>query len=168
MFNQGRPCNICKHYAADIGYKDCNLCYEIGGGMTKKELEYMSRIIINKLRRSKNVQHRSCKRHNCISKSEWRYYKKRIEKKGGNIKEADFFYITNADCFYCGIPKSGGIDRLINDIGYFHNNCVPCCSLCNYMKNELNYQCKSTCEEIDNLHRNNPDPNGGKGCSGVY
>lgn len=48
-------------------------------------------------------------------------------------------------CIYCGIETNldttngdaknlNGIDRLDNDIGYTIENCVTCCSMCNYMK----------------------------------
>jgi len=41
-------------------------------------------------------------------------------------------------CYYCGDPISdenlNGIDRLDNATGYIKNNCVSCCSMCNYMK----------------------------------
>ena len=69
-----------------------------------------------------------------------------------------FLNITSSDCHYCGaVPKSGfssyrkksgskkyygeykhnGIDRLNSSIGYIENNCVPCCSSCNYAKAEM-------------------------------
>lgn len=52
-------------------------------------------------------------------------------------------------CFYCGnmgksvYRHSGcnfqytGIDRLNNDLGYFKENCVSCCIICNRAKNKL-------------------------------
>jgi hypothetical protein len=38
------------------------------------------------------------------------------------------------ECFYCGELGNNGIDRIENDIGYNVDNCVSCCSMCNYMK----------------------------------
>lgn len=41
------------------------------------------------------------------------------------------------NCYYCNnINKKGfnGIDRMDNNIGYLIENCVPSCSICNYMK----------------------------------
>ena len=37
-------------------------------------------------------------------------------------------------CTYCGaiLPQTGfGLDRLNEDVGYVHGNCVPCCWSCN-------------------------------------
>ena len=44
----------------------------------------------------------------------------KILKERGNINEPSFAY--------------NGIDRLDNELGYNIDNCVPCCSKCNYMK----------------------------------
>ena len=49
--------------------------------------------------------------------------------------------ITEKPCNYCGIinEKRGfhGIDRKDSNTGYCVENCVACCSMCNYMKNNL-------------------------------
>ncbi len=54
--------------------------------------------------------------------------------------EQAFSLITNK-CNYCGfIPKwpesRVGIDRVDNNIGYEHDNCVSCCFACNSAKGE--------------------------------
>lgn len=61
----------------------------------------------------------------------------------------DFFrWITKQPCHYCGAEPSqiykpkrhngeyvyNGVDRVDNEIGYFPDNCVPCCGYCNWMK----------------------------------
>lgn len=61
----------------------------------------------------------------------------------------DFKKICQQDCFYCQDPPekryenekkaadpiiTNGIDRVDNDKGYTLENCVPCCSFCNYAK----------------------------------
>lgn len=38
------------------------------------------------------------------------------------------------ECFYCGGKNPLGIDRKNNDLGYVSENCVSCCSDCNYAK----------------------------------
>lgn len=41
------------------------------------------------------------------------------------------------NCIYCGVSnveKTIGIDRVDNNKGYSFDNCVPCCSNCNYSK----------------------------------
>lgn len=54
------------------------------------------------------------------------------------------------NCHYCNSPgtqimhfsqafKRNGIDRIDNNIGYTINNCVSCCSICNFAKRSSNY-----------------------------
>jgi hypothetical protein len=57
--------------------------------------------------------------------------------------------LTGSSCFYCGIEPStikqarghvylyNGIDRVDNLKGYEVDNCVPCCSTCNYAKRAM-------------------------------
>lgn len=48
-------------------------------------------------------------------------------------EECTKFFNTN--CAYCNdINPTLGIDRVDNNIGYTPDNCVPCCSPCNFMK----------------------------------
>lgn len=70
-----------------------------------------------------------------------------------DLSQNEFGVITKQSCFYCGCPPStiwnvarkgnpepyiyNGIDRLDSDIGYVADNVVACCSICNYMKQEL-------------------------------
>lgn len=35
------------------------------------------------------------------------------------------------------VKKIFGIDRTDNSTGYILENCIPCCDICNYMKNDL-------------------------------
>jgi hypothetical protein len=50
-----------------------------------------------------------------------------------NLTVLQFETFTTANCFYCG-QQGGGIDRTNNDVGYEHDNCVPCCKDCNFLK----------------------------------
>lgn len=43
--------------------------------------------------------------------------------------------IMSKPCYYCGEPISLGIDRIDSSKGYIQNNIVPCCGICNIMKN---------------------------------
>lgn len=53
-----------------------------------------------------------------------------------NLTFEQFIEFWNKPCFYCGTHIEGiGLDRLDNNIGYELNNCVPCCLMCNIMKN---------------------------------
>ena len=62
-------------------------------------------------------------------------------------------HLFQQPCHYCGcLPdslasKRMGIDRVDSGQGYFKRNVVPCCSVCNYMKNTMTtrlflHQCK--------------------------
>lgn len=68
-----------------------------------------------------------------------------------NLSKEEFDNIVKQNCIYCDalpIKKkfskneycytfANGIDRLNSKIGYFLENCVPCCALCNRMKYTL-------------------------------
>jgi len=55
-----------------------------------------------------------------------------------SITLEQFKVLIEQDCFYCGQEKSMGVDRHQNNIGYQLENCVPCCQICNRMKNDFN------------------------------
>lgn len=83
-------------------------------------------------------------------------------KGGAKTRELDFNltldefrkYLFNK-CYYCGSEPSrlhvvknlqqnnsilyNGIDRVNNDLGYVIENCVSCCKICNYAKQNLTY-----------------------------
>jgi len=57
-----------------------------------------------------------------------------------SISKEIFENIIKMKCFYCGVlpdDEFNGIDRVDNNIGYIHNNCVSCCKMCNYLKADL-------------------------------
>ncbi len=74
-----------------------------------------------------------------------------------NISFDFFMEIVSQKCYYCDEPPHkmmysqhmressalkysfiliNGIDRLKHNTGYIKNNCVPCCPICNFMKQE--------------------------------
>lgn len=77
------------------------------------------------------------------------------------ITYGQFLEITQKKCFYCGRePKKvmkphpiatlihnnpdywyiyNGIDRIDNSVGYTLDNCVPCCTECNFLKRDKDY-----------------------------
>lgn len=73
-------------------------------------------------------------------------YIDRATKKGFafEISEEDYKLITNGNCFYCHRESTedsrNGIDRIDSEKGYILDNCVPCCSECNYMKNRFSFE----------------------------
>lgn len=84
------------------------------------------------------------KKHNLNVR--YRGYKKRAKKKSWsfNLAMEQFRIISSKFCTYCGgfsgLSKDGpfsGIDRKNIKKGYSVQNCVPCCSVCNYMKNTM-------------------------------
>jgi hypothetical protein len=67
-----------------------------------------------------------------------------------SISKEFFKKLTKENCAYCGEePKQvqngdriypyiyNSIDRVDNTQGYIEGNCVPCCGVCNHMKNTL-------------------------------
>lgn len=73
----------------------------------------------------------------------YKYYERTALEKGiefGLTIEqcAEFF---KSVCFYCGEEPNdetlNGIDRMISSADYTKENCVPCCQICNYIKNCL-------------------------------
>lgn len=82
--------------------------------------------------------------------------------------DLNFDYFKNLiikECYYCGeLPKekkwsnsqifiANGIDRINNKLGYLEDNCVSCCSFCNFAKNEFTQEVFfNKIEKIYNKH----------------
>jgi len=81
-------------------------------------------------------------------------YKRTCAKYRGHSFELcfeEFFYMTQQNCYYCGISPSNfyrsknakkgfyynGIDRINNELGYTKSNSVCCCKDCNNSKSNL-------------------------------
>lgn len=67
-----------------------------------------------------------------------RVRKGKIEFKLTDLEAAGFI---QADCYYCGKKyiegeHLNGIDRKDNNLDYTIDNCVTCCTMCNYMKGD--------------------------------
>jgi len=64
-----------------------------------------------------------------------------------NLSIDEFESLTSRACHYCGgfssewdeRSRGNGIDRKDSGIGYEADNCVPCCSKCNFVKNSMPY-----------------------------
>lgn len=60
----------------------------------------------------------------------------------------EFKELTEKPCHYCGgysiewneNSRGNGIDRKDPNKGYFIDNCVPCCSMCNFWKRSIPYE----------------------------
>jgi len=84
--------------------------------------------------------------------SQYRFSAKRKNLKW-DLDRDDVERLVLANCHYCGaapcahkvhgkhvkIFRFNGIDRLCNWIGYTYHNCVPCCAICNFAKNDMTY-----------------------------
>lgn len=70
-------------------------------------------------------------------KSNYKNYQRRSLKLGGTFGMTldKFREYVSQNCFYCGSKNAGGIDRIRNEKRYTPKNIVPCCKVCNYMKN---------------------------------
>ena len=70
------------------------------------------------------------------TESRYKSYKKRCEAKylKFDITLQEFNFQINRSCYICSKQKSGGLDRVDNNIGYTEENIYPCCFDCNRMK----------------------------------
>jgi len=69
-----------------------------------------------------------------------------------NLDIEEFLHLTQNSCYYCGIEPSqitksrdseyayNGIDRVDNSKDYTLDNCVACCSVCNYAKRDMDVE----------------------------
>lgn len=76
-------------------------------------------------------------------------------KASANTRKIDFeltdeqaISIMEKKCHYCGQISKIGIDRIDSDKHYTFDNCLPCCAMCNKMKNTYSkedfiLQCKT-------------------------
>lgn len=95
-------------------------------------------------------------------------YKYSAKKRGLNwsLTVEQFNTLVNSNCYYCGSsPESrtsnkytvvaNGIDRIDSNNGYTIDNCVPCCTKCNYMK--LNYTTKDFLSHIEKIYNHSKE-----------
>jgi hypothetical protein len=105
------------------------------------------------------IRERDCARANT---REGKYLKIIQNAKGrGRIVEMtkdEIMNMTDLPCVYCNKEtidgvKRNGIDRMDNSIGYILENCVPCCEICNYMKQSLDPNTfVERCSQISSVH----------------
>lgn len=78
------------------------------------------------------------KRYNDSPAGRLRSYKSRCKLKGIEwaLTDEQALELFEMPCRYCG-DVGHGIDRVDNFLGYVTKNVVPCCSMCNFMKNKI-------------------------------
>ena len=80
------------------------------------------------------------------------------------LSNDDFKTLITSDCYYCGAKPQirpadqskvklpvNGIDRINSDDSYNKDNCVPCCSMCNFMKQD--YTQKNFLQQINKIYQ---------------
>ena len=101
-----------------------------------------------------------------------RVYKQSAKERGLDFSlSKDYFKeLTQSDCTYCGQEPSqfqtrfsefkyNGIDRVDNLLGYVDGNCVPCCKLCNRMKDVMSVEdFKNHVKSILDFQRSSHNP----------
>jgi hypothetical protein len=97
---------------------------------------------VNMLIENRELNPRVFENHNHISFNKYRLSALSREL-DFQITEEQFHEITTQDCYLCekrpSIIHKNGIDRFDNNIGYILENCRPCCTDCNIMKNNYEY-----------------------------
>lgn len=70
-----------------------------------------------------------------------RAYKKLDKKRGFTCDLTEDWFannITAQPCTYCGTTERPiGADRIDNDKGHTQDNCIPCCKICNKVRNNI-------------------------------
>lgn len=106
--------------------------------------------------KSKNIKSCGCDRFKSDNSAFYLIYRSYINgakrrNLNFNLSQDEFKNITSQNCFYCKeVPSRksktplsfyiyNGIDRKDNIIGYELSNCLPCCTLCNKAKRDLDY-----------------------------
>lgn len=74
---------------------------------------------------------------NSSKENRYNTYKKSAKRRNLDFQltKEEFYNITSQPCHYCGnFQNYNGVDRIDSSEGYYYQNCVPCCEICNKMK----------------------------------
>ena len=149
----GEVKNISEFYKSAYGHRSmCKSC----NNQTSKDNEYKyketrkkykndNKTLINKKAKEYYNQNKTSislkhKEYRISQKGKYSKYKKNAinRNKDWNLSNDEFQSFWQQDCFYCGESiDTIGLDRVDNGSGYSMDNCIPCCSKCNKMKNTL-------------------------------
>ena len=142
--------NLCTFKAQDNGY--CGIHQRLGWKEevekdgTKKVCHGWKRGCFNILKiEDIFVNCCVCREKERINTDPYTYYKKSAYDRKINFEltNEEIYDIVKKNCFYCNRMNEknwNGIDRINNDkkIGYIKKNIIPCCSVCNFMKQKIN------------------------------
>lgn len=68
------------------------------------------------------------------------------------LTDAEIKEYLHKPCYYCGEQYANGIDRIDSTKHYTKDNCVPCCFICNRMKNK--YSLNVFLDKINKIYTN--------------
>lgn len=131
--------------------KQCSICKNI------KSLDEFY------LREDNNRYRKRCKK--CIKnglksnpKTRYNDYKRAAKDREYEFEISEEYFATmttSKECFYCGCSPTKyeplGIDRADNIKGYTVENCLPCCWICNKMKNTLSEE--QFLKAVENIYK---------------
>lgn len=69
-----------------------------------------------------------------------------------DLSDSEINTLLNSSCYYCGKGRADGIDRVDSNKSYTIDNVVPCCGICNRMKNK--FSLNLFIEQIDRIYHN--------------
>lgn len=114
----------------------CKPCYQ-------KEYNNKNRNKINAMARIWSREHREqTKLYARTIRSKFKNLRSAAKSRGlkFSITENEYIELMKSPCYYCNgffpLPEAGGgLDRLNNELGYYLDNVVSCCSICNQTRN---------------------------------
>ena len=102
------------------------------------------RMFLMKKISDKNIaRHLAVTKYNSSEKGRYRQLKYRAKKKGHELaitKEQYAYLVRGRSCYYCGSSLGligHGLDRIDNNKGYYPDNVVPCCGICNEIRGDI-------------------------------
>ena len=137
---------LAKNTITEDGTKACSTCCKILD-LSKfvGETNTTKTCISCRLQNKTQDQQRDKPHRNLVAKQNinqtYRVYKKDAVRRGieFQISREEVDALILQPCNYCGCideeKKFNGIDRVDSNAGYYSNNSVSCCKMCNYLKN---------------------------------
>jgi hypothetical protein len=122
----------------DLPYNGIRQRYYRGKNYTPKEIIF-GKLLCKKREIVDQSKLNAQKKRNKSSKM-IAQYKLRDRKHGMTCNLTIDWFIENIltkTCNYCGCEKSIGADRIDNNVGHMIDNVVPCCYVCNIIRNNI-------------------------------